>query len=39
MGEFFVSTADQIVRVYRLGIGETELTPDTPNRGYGIVVQ
>lgn len=36
--EFFITTADQVVRVYWLDGDEPEMDPDTPNRGYGIIV-
>ena len=36
--EFVVTTSDHVVQVYWLGSEESDLTADTPNRGYGIVV-
>ncbi len=36
--EFVVTTADGVVEVYWLSSEESDLTPDSPDRGYGIVV-
>ena len=36
--EFFITTDDLMVQVYWLASEDDDLNPDTPNRGYGIVV-